>query len=46
MSIFMRPPIGHGGYMAGCWDWWGYTGPGYRQIRAVRAMLDRLAQPR
>jgi poly(3-hydroxybutyrate) depolymerase len=33
----------------GCWDWWGYTGPGYAtragpQIRAVRAMLDRLAE--
>jgi poly(3-hydroxybutyrate) depolymerase len=33
----------------GCWDWWGYTGPGYHtrsgaQIRAVRAMLARLAQ--
>ena len=35
----------------GCWDWWGYTGAGYAtrdgaQIRAVRAMLDRLAAPR
>lgn len=35
----------------GCWDWWGYTGPGYvtrsgPQMRAVRAMLGRLAQPR
>jgi poly(3-hydroxybutyrate) depolymerase len=35
----------------GCWDWWGYTGPGYAtkagpQIRAVRAMLDRLAEQR
>lgn len=32
----------------GCWDWWGYTGRDYagrdgRQVRAVRAMLDRLA---
>lgn len=32
----------------GCWDWWGYTGPGYHtrdgaQIRAVKAMIDRLA---
>lgn len=32
----------------GCWDWWGYTGRDYLtrgapQIRAVRAMLDRLA---
>jgi poly(3-hydroxybutyrate) depolymerase len=35
----------------GCWDWWGYTGPGYltregAQIAAVKRMLDRLAQPR
>ncbi len=33
-----------------CWDWWGYTGPAYAtragaQIRAVRGMLERLAQP-
>lgn len=33
----------------GCWDWWGYTGADYHtktgaQIRAVKAMLDRLAQ--
>jgi poly(3-hydroxybutyrate) depolymerase len=33
----------------GCWDWWGYTGPDYHtksgpQIRAVKAMLERLAQ--
>jgi len=33
----------------GCWDWWGYTGTQYHtkqgsQIRAVKAMLDRLAQ--
>ena len=32
----------------GCWDWWGYTGVNYHtkagaQIRAVKAMLDRLA---
>jgi len=35
----------------GCWDWWGYTGPGYHtkqgpQIRAVKAMLERLSAPR
>ena len=35
----------------GCWDWWGYTGPQYHtregaQIRAVKAMLDRLSAPR
>lgn len=33
----------------GCWDWWGYTGVDYPtkrgvQIRAVKAMLDRLGQ--
>ena len=35
----------------GCWDWWGYTDAQYhtragRQIRAVKAMVDRLAAPR
>ncbi len=35
----------------GCWDWWGYTGAQYAnktgpQIRAVKAMIDRLAAPR
>jgi poly(3-hydroxybutyrate) depolymerase len=35
----------------GCWDWWGYTGAQYAtkagpQIRAVKAMVDRLAAPR
>ena len=34
----------------GCWDWWGYSGVDYHtkrapQIRAVKAMLDRLAEP-
>jgi poly(3-hydroxybutyrate) depolymerase len=34
-----------------CWDWWGYTGAQYAtkqgpQIRAVRAMVERLAQGR
>ena len=34
----------------GCWDWWGYTGALYAtregaQVRAVQAMLDRLAAP-
>ena len=33
----------------GCWDWWGYSGVNYAtregaQIRAIRAMLERLAQ--
>jgi poly(3-hydroxybutyrate) depolymerase len=35
----------------GCWDWWGYTGAPYHtrngaQMRAVKAMVDRLAQSR
>jgi len=35
----------------GCWDWWGYTNAAYAtkdgvQIRAVRAMLERLSAPR
>ena len=34
----------------GCWDWWGYTGPGYLradapQMKAIAAMLDRLSEP-
>lgn len=34
----------------GCWDWWGYSGADYatregKQIVAVKAMIDRLAQP-
>jgi poly(3-hydroxybutyrate) depolymerase len=34
----------------GCWDWWGYSGSDYHnrdgvQMRAVRAMIDRLAAP-
>jgi len=36
---------------AGCWDWWGYTGPLYHtkegpQVRALKAMIDRLTSPR
>lgn len=35
----------------GCWDWWGYTGATYHthdgaQIRAVKAMLERLSEHR
>lgn len=35
----------------GCWDWWGYSGADYAtksgaQLRAVKAMLDRLSAPR
>ncbi len=34
----------------GCWDWWGYTGSDYAsrnapQIKAIRAMVDRLTTP-
>lgn len=34
----------------GCWDWFGYTGPEYdtkngAQVKAVRAMIDRLTSP-
>lgn len=34
----------------GCWDWWGYSGAAYAtrdgaQIKAVQAMIDRLAEP-
>ena len=34
---------------AGCWDYWGYSGPGFytrngAQLSAVRAMLSRLAE--
>lgn len=40
-SVWFRNPNG-------CWDWWGYTDSHYAdrhgvQIRAIRAMLDRLA---
>ena len=35
----------------GCWDWWGYSGARYHtregvQVRAVKAMLERLSEPR
>lgn len=41
VSVWFRNPNG-------CWDWWGYTDGHYAdrrgvQIRAIRAMLDRLA---
>lgn len=47
-------PGRHGGFVfnpVACWDWWGYESPEYDtqagpQIKAVRAMLDRLAGPR
>ena len=34
-----------------CWDWWGYASSDHLsktapQLAAVRAMLDRLAEPR
>ena len=45
---------GHWSYVynpRGCWDWWGYTDAQYAtkagaQIRAVLAMVERLAAPR
>jgi poly(3-hydroxybutyrate) depolymerase len=35
----------------GCWDWWGYTDADYatrkgRQIRAIKAMIERLGEPK
>ncbi len=35
---------------SGCWDFWGYSGLGYhgqngKQMRAVKAMVDRLLGP-
>ena len=35
----------------GCWDWWGYTGPGYAtrdgaQVVTVRRMLEALGLPK
>ena len=40
-------PSGLSGNPNGCWDWWGYSGPGYyrqdgKQMQAVKAMIDRL----
>ncbi len=45
--VVLYPQTGSGAVNA-CWDWWGYTGPGYLhqdapQMRAIVAMLDRLA---
>jgi hypothetical protein len=47
-------PGRHGGFVfnpVACWDWWGYGSPAYDtqagpQVKAVRAMLDRLGEPR
>lgn len=35
----------------GCWDWWGYDSPNYHtkagpQVRGVKAMVERLGEPR
>jgi poly(3-hydroxybutyrate) depolymerase len=48
--VVLYPQTGAGAVNA-CWDWWGYTGPGYLradapQMKAIAAMLERLAQPR
>lgn len=51
--IVLYPQIRHSNLMPlnplGCWDWWGYSGPGYDreagpQIAAILAMIDRLAE--
>jgi poly(3-hydroxybutyrate) depolymerase len=46
--IVLYPQTSNAEDSNGCWDWWGYTGSDYHlqsapQIRAVRAMVDRLA---
>lgn len=45
--IVLYPQTGKAAVNA-CWDWWGYTGPGYLradapQMKAIVAMLDRLS---
>lgn len=45
--IVLYPQTADGKGSNGCWDWWGYTGPGYHlqsapQIGAVRRMIERL----
>ena len=42
-------PSGLSGNPNGCWDWWGYSGPGYyrrdgKQMQAVKAMIDLLTR--
>lgn len=46
-----RAPFSYVFNPRGCWDWWGYTGVDYAtragaQIRALRAMAERLSSPR
>ena len=46
----LYPQTGSGAVNA-CWDWWGYTGPGYLraeapQMKAIAAMVDRLSEKR
>jgi poly(3-hydroxybutyrate) depolymerase len=45
--IALSAPGEGAGNPAGCWDWWGYTGPAYdtrngKQMTVIRAMIDRL----
>ena len=45
--VVLYPQTGAGAVNA-CWDWWGYTGPGYLradapQMKAIAAMVDRLS---
>jgi poly(3-hydroxybutyrate) depolymerase len=48
--VVLYPQTGPGAVNA-CWDWWGYTGPGYLraeapQMKAIAAMVDRLSEKR
>jgi poly(3-hydroxybutyrate) depolymerase len=47
--IMLYPQTSNSKDANGCWDWWGYTGPGYHlrsapQIKAVRGMIKRLTE--
>lgn len=47
--VVLYPQTGQAAVNA-CWDWWGYTGPGYLradapQMRAIVAMRERLSAP-
>ena len=47
--IVLYPQTSNSKDANGCWDWWGYTDPGYHlrsapQIKAVRSMIERLME--
>lgn len=49
LVVLFPQTVATGSNPQGCWDWWGYTGRDFLtreapQIRAVAAMLDRLAE--